>query len=60
MGTTSLCPGSGRLGSSPIYPRHSDIGNPGSSLCLGMIRRLFPMKFGKTSLGCSVVGEPRV
>ena len=38
----------------------SDIGNPSSSLCLGMIGRLLLMKFGVTSLGCSIVGKPRV
>ena len=55
-----MCPGLERLGLSLIYFRPSDIGNLDSFLCLGMIGRLHLMKFGVTSLGCSVVGEPRV
>ena len=54
------CPGLERLGLSLICFRPSDIGNPGSFLCLGMIGRLHLMKFGVTSLGCYVVGEPQV
>ena len=59
-GYYSLCPGSRRLGSSPICHRLSNIGNPGSSLCLRMIGRLLPMKSGVTSMGCSIIGEPQV
>ncbi|KAL4615291.1 hypothetical protein ACB092_07G112900 [Castanea dentata] len=33
--------------------------SPGFSLCPGMIGRLFLMKFGSTSLGYTVGGEPR-
>ena len=57
-GTTSLCPGTGRLGSSLTYPRPSDTGSPSFSLCLGMIGRPFLTKLGVTSLGYFVSGEP--
>ena len=54
------CPGSGRLGSSPICHLPSDIGNRGSFLCLGMNGRLLPMNSEVAFLGYSIVREPRV
>ena len=60
MGTMSLCPKTGRLGSSLTYLRPSDTVSPGSSSCLGMIGRPFRTRFGATSLDCSVSGESRV
>ena len=58
MGTTNMCPGSGRLGSLLIYHLPFDIGNRGSFLCLGTDGRLLPMSSGVTFLGCFIVGEP--
>ena len=59
-GTMNSCPGSGRLGSSPICHLPSNIGNRGSFLCLGMNGRLLPMNSGVAFLGYSIVREPRV
>ena len=42
MGTMSLCPKTGRLGSSLTCLHPSDTGCPGSSSCLGMIGRQRP------------------
>ena len=54
------CLRSRKLGSLGTCPHRSGIGSPDSFLSTGMSLRPFLVKFGETSLGCSVGGEPQV